>query len=119
MIVSEDFFFFAVMVLLAIGLILLVNVVYFQVMYQRKVDRAIHGDECIDGSWIFNSTRMMVYAHYCLFSARAIKAGVAGKIVTIPFVIKAHLVLHWLLVIGGSLLMVVLILLDHFYLHYL
>jgi len=88
------------------GTMAIANVIYFQNRYQKKVDTIIQGDRYIDGGWIFNSTRLMMYAHYCLFPRRARRAGISKQVESIPKVIKLHLILHWFLVIVGGFLLI-------------
>ncbi len=86
---------------------MLINVAYFQIRYQKKVDQLLHGDRYIDGGWMYNSHRMMMYAHYCIFKKRAERAGILEKVLAIPAVVKLHLVLHWSVVIALGLILVV------------
>ncbi len=98
----REFVFYASIVFMALGVLVMVNAIYFQILYQKKIDQLIRGDDYIDGGWLFNSTRMMMYAHYCLFNKRAKKAGVEDSIASIPVVVKCHLIFHWSGVIIGS-----------------
>lgn len=92
------------------------NVVYFQIRFQRSADRLIHGGNVIDGGWLYNSQRMMMYAHYCLFKKRAVKAKVYTQVKQLPQNIKFHLLLHWGMVMLSGLLLVLLSLMDYIYL---
>ncbi len=96
---AEFFLLLTFFIFLVCGVAAIVNVIYFQIRYQKKVDTIIQGDRYIDGGWMFNSTRLMMYAHYCLFPRRALRAGISDRVDSIPRVIKFHLVLHWFLVI--------------------
>lgn len=102
----SDFWISLFIIFALLGVIMLINVAYFQIRYQKRVDQLLHGDRYIDGGWIFNSHRMMMYAHYCLFKKRAEKAGLLEKVLTIPTVVKLHLVFHWGAVILLGLILV-------------
>jgi len=103
----EDIYLVTFLGFLVCSFTSLVNVIYFQLRFQRKVDRIILGSNYIDGGWIFNSTRLMMYAHYCLFPSRAARAGVSNQVRMIPHTIRLHLILHWGLVITGIFLLTV------------
>ncbi|BFM06492.1 hypothetical protein [Halioxenophilus aromaticivorans] len=94
----EAVFYFS-LITVALGGLEFLHTIYFQVRYQKKVDVLINGDNYIDGGWIFNASRMMMYAHYCLFPKRAERAGVEKAIHQIPVAIKWHLIVHWVAVI--------------------
>jgi hypothetical protein len=85
----REFVFCASIVFMALGVLVIVNAIYFQVLYQKKVDQLIHGDDYIDGGWLFNSTRMMMYAHYCLFNRRAKKSGLKILLQIFPLLLSA------------------------------
>ena len=110
----REFVFYASIVFMAFGILVIVNAIYFQVRYQKQVDQLIHGDDYIDGGWLFNSTRMMMYAHYCLFNKRARKAGVEDSVAGIPVIVKWHLIFHWGAVIIGSSALVLAWSVSHF-----
>ena len=112
---NVNLFIWLCFVFILIGFTVILNAVYFQIRYQKRVGQLLHGDDYIDGGWIFNSQRMMMYAHYCLFEKRAKRAGLYDQVQAIPGVIKGHLLLHWVLVILGGFLMLLLWLFDHFY----
>ena len=113
---ASGFTFVTIAIFLVCGLLAIVNVIYFQIRYQKKVDAIIHGDNYIDGGWVFNSTRLMMYAHYCLFPGRAEKAGLGKQVSEIPKIIKCHLVLHWVLVLVSGFFLVVGSVMIDFYL---
>ena len=112
---NVDLFIWLCLVFIVIGITVILNAIYFQIRYQKRLDQLLHGDDYIDGGWIFNSQRMMMYAHYCLFEKRARRAGLYDQVQAIPGVIKGHLLLHWVLVILGGFLMLLLWLFDYFY----
>ncbi len=102
MIGNEDLFLVLCLLFAVIGFTVILNAIYFQVRFQRTVDQLLHGDNYIDGGWIFNSQRMMMYAHYCLFERRARRAGLYDRVQAMPRVLKGHLLLHWVLVLLGG-----------------
>jgi len=111
----EDFLYICGNIFFILTIVAILNAVYFQIRYQKKADTIISGDNYIDGGWIFNSTRLMMYAHYCLFPARAERAGVKDRVAKLPSMLKFHLILHWCLVILGSLCMAVWAIADYFF----
>ena len=102
----QDTVFYISIIALALGLVVFFHTIYFQIRYQKKVDKLINGDNYIDGGWIFNTSRMMIYAHYCLFPKRASRAGVTEAIQNMPAIIRWHLIGHWGVVISACLLAV-------------
>ncbi len=113
---AENFAFLFVSISIIGGFVAIANVIYFQIRYQKRVDAIVHGERYIDGGWVFNSTRLMMYAHYCLFTGRRQRDGVVEKIKLTPGIIKFHLVLHWFLVVVGGLFGVLGCLIIKFYL---
>lgn len=78
------------------GLASILNAIFFQFKYQKLIDQQFHGDNYIDGGWLFNSTRMLMYAHYCLFPARAQKDRVSHHVDSLSLKIKLHLIFNWI-----------------------
>ena len=95
----QELVFYVSFITITLGVLVLLHTIYFQIRYQEKVDKLIHGDNYLDGGWIFNASRMMIYAHYCLFPKRAKRAGVTAAIHRMPSVIRWHLIMHWAVVI--------------------
>lgn len=109
-----EFSLYLFYVFVLLGILMLANVVYFQIRYQKKTDYLFNDDNYIDGGWIYNSMRMMMYAHYCLFHRRARRAGVLERVRRIPSVIKFHLYFHWFSVIVVSLILTIVSILDYY-----
>ncbi len=101
---GEVVFLLLMLSVFVLGFLMLLNAIYFQIRYQRMVDRTLHGENYIDGGGVFNASRMMIYAHYCLFPKRAERDGVVDQMGQIPLVVKVHLIFHWLAVIMVCLL---------------
>ena len=95
---SSNIEFLLVVIFFGVLILMAGNTIYFQIRFQKKTDQAIHGENYVDGGWLFNANRMMMYAHYCLFSARAKRAGVYEQVTQLPREIKFHLILHWVIV---------------------
>lgn len=92
---AEDIYFILGLAFFFLGFLMLSNAIYFQMRYQKKADQLLHGDNYIDGGWVFNSHRMMMYAHYCLFHKRAARDQVLEQVLNMPKAMKFHLILHW------------------------
>lgn len=113
----QDFSLYIFYVFILAGFLVILNAIYFQIRYQKKTDQLFHGENYIDGGWLFNSQRMMMYAHFCLFDKRAKRAGVFDQVQKMPPVIRFHLLAHWIMAIFGGLAMVVLGVMDYVYLN--
>ena len=101
---SEYLFLALMLTVFILGFLMLLNAIYFQIKYQKRVDQTLDGENYIDGGGIFNASRMMIHAHYCLFQKRAERDGVIKQMSLIPLVVKMHLIFHWLAVIVMCLL---------------
>jgi len=96
------------------GLVLVSNAFYFQLRFQERVDRIINGGNYIGGGWLFNASRLMMYAHYSLFPGRAARDGKGEQIKMLSPAIKFHLILHWVSVVAVCLFLAIGIGLDKF-----
>lgn len=84
------------------GFVVLLHVIYFYFNYQKPIDKKVMGGDYYEMGILLASTKLMMYGHYCLFPKRAKKAGVHEIFSTIPRNVKAHLIVHWVLVIVFS-----------------
>ncbi len=107
MVNREDWTIFLFVVFVLTWVLMAINAVYFHCRYQKKLDQQIMGDDYIDGGMLYNLTRLMLYAHYCLFSNRAKRAGVDEIIRDLPTKLKAHLIFHWFSVLFGCLILII------------
>lgn len=87
------------------GFFCILHALYIRYRYQEFIDRAVMGSEYFDMGVFFAFSKLLMYGHYCIFSKRAIRAGVDELFQALPKVQRIHLIVYWwTFIIFGSLL---------------
>ncbi len=92
--------FFAAVTL---SVLVLINAIHFYLKHYESIAKQVDG-AYIDMGFLFSASRLMLWAHYCLFPKRAERANVHEIFSRLPKTIRMQLLFHWFGVLVGCLL---------------
>ena len=91
------------------------NAIYFYFRYHKNIALQIEDESYTNGGMLFEMTKFMMYGHYCLFPARAKRAGVEEIFNRLSKTIRYHLIFHWFSVVTSAVLIALSAILVEFF----